>query len=171
MIQWQCRQCSEQLEMPESAASESVECPKCGVFNRPPESAIPKVITAPDPTEYKTFQVKEDDPTPILDREVFPETTKAIKSVVTGTATSFQVLSMFGMLLIGSGSITTLAGITMGTTIGGYNNVGLLNDRLVTVIIGIGLVISGFVLYAVSVATNTIRNAIQSPFADGQDSR
>lgn len=39
MIQWPCRQCGEELEVPESLGSDSIECPSCGVSSRPPDDS------------------------------------------------------------------------------------------------------------------------------------
>jgi len=158
MIQRQCGYCSEQMEIPESAGSERFMCLKCGVWNSPPKTEIPNPVTTPPSKADKT--------TSILEREVFPQTTKAINSVIADATTDFQPLLVFGMLLLGSGSITTLVGIMMETTNGEFYNTGLLNNRLVTVMIGVGLVISGFVLNGLSIATKTIKSAIQSKSAN-----
>jgi len=42
MITWNCRQCGESLEAPESAASETMECPKCGIPTKPGSVGAPK---------------------------------------------------------------------------------------------------------------------------------
>lgn len=48
MIRWTCRQCGEGLEVPDSLSRESLECPQCGVFNRPPEEQRSDIQAAPE---------------------------------------------------------------------------------------------------------------------------
>lgn len=157
MIQWQCRQCGEGIEVPESLASDAVECPQCGVFSRPPEDLIPKVRTAPD-TPPKPKRVKPDKSQPAK------STLKAKPDFALG-ATS-KGLTAWGSIFALAGMIMGTNGFLLDTAPEGVHNTGLLNEQIIFVISGTGV----FVLGALLIGSGTVVRALVEKDADAKSS-
>lgn len=150
MIQWPCRQCGEGLEIPDSLSRDAVECPSCGVFSRPPDEHIPRVITAQerqDPPSAKPGEYPID---------------RAVNRRLKGLAG----LDLFGSLSLLAGLGVTLGGVLADTSYLDTHNIGLLNDRLVMVAIGVGMVTCGVLLIGFSTSTKAIIRAIQADTSD-----
>lgn len=154
MIQWDCRQCGEGIEVPESLASDAVECPQCGVFSRPPDELLPKVRTAPDtPTKPKHTKPPKYKPT-LLNPFPPPPNLKS-KRQASSIRNAGIVLTVIGLALCA-------VAFVIPTSINGTHNVGLLNNRTVFAVIASGVLVSGALIYGIGLATIAIVQAIQA---------
>lgn len=157
MIQWFCRQCGEGIEVPESLASDAIECPQCGVFSRPPEELIPKVITAPEsPPKPKLPPHSVEDPsdgeTPVssIRDALFMRSLRDARSIhISGI-----VLSLIGVALC-------LIAFVIPTAYDGTHNIGLINNRTVFAVIASGVLVSGAMIYGIGLGTMAIVRAMQ----------
>ena len=150
MIHWICSQCDESLEAPDGF-EDVLQCPKCGKHSRPP-TRITSERSDPKPMEY--------DPS---DKErKFQANVKAKKSHAEKrydhyTEGSVWVFRLGWILIVGAG-IMILVGFTMDTTSGQVHNLGLLHNRMVTMIVGSAILVSGFVCIALgAIGTGLIR--------------
>jgi len=154
MIQWECRQCGEGIEVPESLASDAIECPQCGVFSRPPDELIPNIRTAPEvpprpklpPPEHSAREEVQQG----ASREGQPNTAVRTASAVHRT----------GITLIVLGSVVAAIGFFFDTAPGGTHNIGIINDRLVITLLGCTGFISGATLFGIGSGANAILSAM-----------
>lgn len=142
MYLWECRQCGEQLEAPESLGNESIECPECGVFSRPPQAPAPRLKQTASPV------------LPVIQKSNrnHPDWVYEIKGP--------RGVFAWGWLITVVGIITTLYAFNMDTTYRDTHNLGLLNDRLVTTITGSIIGASGVILIGLGVVGAAIVKAV-----------
>lgn len=154
MIQWQCRQCGEGIEVPESLASDAVECPQCGVFSRPPEERIPKIRTAPD-TPPNPKRAKPDKLHPTM-LNPFPQSPKPPAERQAAS------LRNAGIILTLIAVVACFIAFVMPTDYNGTHNLGLLNNRTVVATIASGALVAGVILYGIGLGTIAIIRAIKN---------
>jgi hypothetical protein len=158
MIQWQCRQCGEGIEVPESHATEAIECPQCGVFSRPPEELIPKITTAPEVesvpprSKFAKYQGEPENSSDQSEHELpVPPIVRSLR------LTNF--VSNWGIVLILIGVVLCIIAAAMPTTYGNTHNLGLLNNRLVMAVLSSTVFLCGTILWGIGSCSRAIVQA------------
>ncbi|MFG0300678.1 MAG: hypothetical protein ACF8K1_13875 [Phycisphaerales bacterium JB047] len=154
MIQWQCRQCGEGIEVPESLASDAVECPQCGVFSRPPEELVPKIRTAPETLPVPNRAKPSKDQPTLLNP--FPQSHKRPAERQAAS------LRNAGIILTLIAVAACFIAFVMPTDYNGTHNLGLLNNRVVVATIASGALVAGVVLYGIGLGTIAIVRAMKN---------
>lgn len=148
MIRWPCRQCGEGLEVPDSMSRELVTCPKCGKFCRPPEDQRSHIQTAPESVDKPREQLR-----------TVQSNNQRVEVHASYILADWVIL--LGALLTIGGFITTAVGVEMETTYSDTHNLGLLNNRLVCVLIGVSLGASGVVVASLGISTKALIRVIR----------
>ena len=157
MIQWHCRQCGEGIEVPESLASDAIECPQCGVFSRPPEELIPKVITAPESPPKPKLPPHDDAAfSPVNPSDAAPPLPPVVRSM-----RDARSIRNAGIVLTLIGVASCFIAFVIPTHRNGTHNIGLINDRTVTALIASAAFISGTLIYGIGLGTMAIVRALQ----------
>jgi|GEM_PF-5177937 len=145
MVRWKCTQCDESLEAPDDFP-DVIECPKCGHYSRPAQASSPKL---PHPDLVKAeqeFRASE------KSKKSYAE--KRFDHYTDGTKWVYRI----GTMLCISAILVLWYALAMDTTNGDVHNTGLLNNRLVTAIIGSALFVSGSIGIALgAISTGIIR--------------
>jgi hypothetical protein len=150
MIHWKCTQCDENLEAPDGF-NDIIECPKCGHHSRPVSPPDPKL---PHPDLVKT-------------EEQFIQSEKAKKSQAERQFDHYTDGSVWvyriGWIMCPVAVLVLWFAIAMDTTNGDVYNTGLMNNRVVTTIVGSALFASGWICIALgAIGTGIIRLMLDS---------
>ena len=157
MIHWLCRQCGEDLEVPESLASEAIECPQCGVFSHPPDELMPKVITAPESAPKPKLPPRDDAAFSLVDpSDAAPPLPPIVRSM-----RDAQSITNTGKVLTVIGIALCLIAFVIPTARNGTHNIGLINNRTVFAVIASGVLVSGALIYGIGLGTMAIVRAMQ----------
>lgn len=145
MIHWPCRQCGEELEAPDSLASEAVECPSCGTFSRMPDEMRPRVVTAPEINPKPKIADRNMASTEDTNTHQPAIRPPSMMPLADQRAIS-KGLTAWGSVLVLVGMIMGTNGFLLDTAPEGVHNTGLLNEQIIFVIAGTGAFVVGALL-------------------------
>ncbi len=155
-VHFACPACKAGINSPVDDAGNTDKCPDCGTDFRVPgmearraEDVRRKAKQAEQrAAEERAQQQRKEEAAWAAAARTRIAATRADRARRPRPYTAGCCVTGYIMAIAGAGLL--VFGIFMSTTVSGVNNIGLLNDRIVLVIVGSVLVLSGIILRAVS---------------------
>ncbi|MHB1423152.1 MAG: TFIIB-type zinc ribbon-containing protein [Gemmataceae bacterium] len=164
MIRFACPTCKAALQAPAQTAGDKVACPKCGqrvlIPNpvKPAASNLPPIQAQHKPSTSQPEPSLPICPKEVQDMERKPFVEKRRKRRAGGTRPGSGCFMVIAFLLIAVGCITLAYWVNYDTTVSSYDtttiagysrthNLGLMNNRVVGTIVGVGMVLGGLIVF------------------------